>query len=167
MSALVTNIAIGIVVVCFVLYRQLQTRPVRGPRSLRIMVIIGVLGVVQLVSFTEHTSVNATGWTLLVVGLATGAGFGLLRGTQMHVWMIGDNPMRKGNAITLVLWVVGIAIHLLIDVVGTAVASVPSGLGSASLLLYLAVTLGVQQAVVGERANRLQPLGRQQGSLPS
>lgn len=164
MTSIALNIAIGLAVVALLLARQLRTRPVSTDRSPRVMVILGVLGIVEIGSYTSRTHVDATAWVLLVVSLAIAAVLGVLRGRQMHVWSTSQGPMRKGNAITCVLWIVSIGLHLLIDIGGGALADVPSGFGSASLLLYIALTLGTQQVIVAERARRLSP---QVAALPS
>jgi hypothetical protein len=52
-----------------------------------------------------------------------------------------------------VLWIVSIAAHLGYDYIVDGKGS-NSGLGSASLLLYLAVTLAIQALILNARAQR-------------
>jgi hypothetical protein len=155
-TTLLVDVVIALAVLGLLLARQLRTRPI-SDRNARIMVILGVVGGYEVIQFADKTPVPAAAWPLLAVSLATAAGFGVLRGTQMHVWNGPDGALRRGNLTTCVLWVVGIAIHLLVDTGGGALFNVPSGFGTASLMLYIAVTLGVQQLVLAQRAQRLSP----------
>jgi hypothetical protein len=51
-ASAITNIVIGLVALAFVLYRQLQPRPVRD--NMRLPLILGVIGVVELVQYLQH-----------------------------------------------------------------------------------------------------------------
>jgi hypothetical protein len=99
-----TELALGVVVLGLLIYRQLVARRVSSS-SLRIMAILGVIGVVELV-----------GWVL-----ALGAHIGYDALLDHH--------------------------H------GTA------GLGEATLVLYLAVSLGAQRLIVMQRARGPLPPG--------
>ena len=59
--------------------------------------------------------------------------------------------MSQGTVLTAVLWVVSLGAHLAMEV-GIDHSSKIAGLGASSLLLYLAVTLGVQREVLRRRA---------------
>lgn len=151
----VANVLVALAILALILVRQLRTREVREAQPYRIMLILGVIGVGETVQFHQQHVVSTTAWGLLVASLVVGAGFGALRGRTVHVWRDGGVLYRKGNATTLVLWLVGLALHLGLDVVIKHVDDSAAGLGSSSVLLYLAVTLGVQQVLVLERAEHL------------
>jgi Ca2+/Na+ antiporter len=151
------NIAIAVALVGWLLARQMQARPVRSDRPYRRPLIFGVIGVIELSSFSKQHHLNSATWVVLGVSLVSAALFGLLRGSQVRVWYDGRQLWRKGNLLTCALWLVGIAIHLLIDQIGASGAGVPDGFGAASIPIYLAVSLGVQQLVIVERASRLTP----------
>jgi hypothetical protein len=84
--------------------------------------------------------------------------FGVLRAATVRVWLQGDQPWTKGNWLTAVLWVLALAAHLGYDALVTPGRG-SSGLGAATVILYLAVSLGIQRGLTQVRANRLQPAG--------
>jgi hypothetical protein len=57
------------------------------------------------------------------------------------------------------LWVAAVAAHLGYDAL-VAQSHGHRGLGSATVVLYLAVSLGFQRVIVHQRARRLRPGGR-------
>jgi hypothetical protein len=145
------NILIGILVLGFVLYRQMQPRRIRD--NVRLPVILGIIGVVEVVQFLDkHHGPR----TFLTLGgsLVLAAVFGALRAATTHVWVEGGQAWRRGNWITAVLWVISLGGHLGYDYVVDGKGPL-AGLGSASLLLYLAVTLLIQGLILLARASRL------------
>jgi hypothetical protein len=134
-----------------VLYRQMQPRLVRD--NVRLPVILGVIGAVELVQYLDKHHGSKT-FLALGGSLVLAAVFGAARAATTHVWIEGGQAWRKGNWITLVLWVASLAVHLgydyLVDGKGPQ-----SGLGSASLLLYFGVTLLIQGLILAARASRL------------
>lgn len=154
-SVPVANVLIALAVLALVLSRQLQKREVREAQPYRLVLVLGVVGVVETVQFHQQHAVSAAGWSLLAASLLVGAGFGALRGTTMHVWREGGVLYRKGNAVTVVLWLVGIGLHLALDLATGHVDHDAAGLGSSSVLLYLALTLGIQRVLVLERAEHV------------
>ena len=71
----------------------------------------------------------------------------------MRVWRDADGTVvRQGSAVTVLLWLLAIAAHLGIDVAIDRVSHPLAGLGSASLVLYLGVVLGIQSLVEQHRA---------------
>lgn len=144
------NILIGIVVVAWILWRQTQKRPVREDRKPTVLLILLVLGVLQLSSFFKSASSTALVIGLLVGNLVLAAGFGVVRGYTVRLWRQDGQLFRQGTWLTIVLWLAGIGVHIGLDAL---IDSSAKGLGSASILLYLAVSLGTQRLVVQSRAN--------------
>jgi hypothetical protein len=145
------NILIGIAVLAFVLYRQLQPRPIRD--NVRLPIILGVIGLVELIQFlSKHHGSK----TFLVLGgsLVLAVVFGAFRAATTHVWIEGGQAWRRGNWITAVLWIVSLVGHLGYDYLVDGKGPL-AGLGSASLLLYLGVTLLIQGLILLARASRL------------
>lgn len=150
-TQLVLNILLAVLVLCWVLYRQLQAKPIKERNPFALMLILGVIGLFQIFQLTAKVEISAIGYAALVLGLLTGAAFGWLRGRLVHLWRADDGTlMRQGNWVTIVLWVVGIAVHLGIDWAGVALS--PSGqtagaeaLGTTGIMLYLAVALAAQR----------------------
>jgi hypothetical protein len=151
----VANVLIALAVLALVLSRQLQKRRVREARPYRLILVLGVIGVVETAQFDQQHAVSAAGWGLLAASLALGAGLGALRGLTTHVWREDGVLYRQGDAITVMLWLVGIGLHLGLDLATGHVDHDAAGLGSSSVLLYLALTLGIQRVLVLERADHL------------
>jgi hypothetical protein len=100
--------------------------------------------------------------------------FGVLRALTTRIWQQDGSAWSQGNWLTAVLWIAALGAHLGYDALldhhhGTA------GLGEATVLLYLAVSLGAQRLVVMQRARGPLPPGspapflgggRQHGSTP-
>jgi NAD/NADP transhydrogenase beta subunit len=150
-----TSIVIAILVVAFVCYRQLQTRNVREERGLVLYVLVFALGVLQTVTFVQKHSVGATVLILVIVSLVVGLGLGALRGRLVHLWRSGGQLMRRGNAWTVALWVVGIALHLGIDLFSTHLDKSAEGFASSTLLVYIGLALGAQRFVLLGRARSI------------
>ena len=152
------NVLIGIVVLVLIVWRQMRVRPVAGGRQGRVLVILGVIGVVQVISAAQAHPAPVLGWTALVVGLAVGAAVGVVRARTMRIWSSGGRLVRQGTAATLVWWAVGIAAHIGLDLLVRAAAPSAEPVNSASILLFVAVSLGAQTLVQMSRARELATL---------
>jgi len=150
-----SNLLVAGLVLVLIIVRQLRPRPVREERPYTIIAILAVVGVVETVDFARGTSVSAAAWALLALSLAVALGFGALRGATVHVWRVDGVLTRQGNAVTIALWLVGLAVHIGVDRLIEHADSDAQGLGYSSLLLYLAVTLAAQRVVTLERARRM------------
>jgi hypothetical protein len=161
MAMSVLSVFIGAVLLILVLLRQVAVRPVPRVIRLGLPIIIGVIGLFELVGYTNsHHHIAGSAWAWVLGTLLIGAvGLGILRGLTMRVWTAGQWVLRQGTAVTMALWLVSLAVHFAGDAFG-AHATDGSGLEASSFLLYLGLTLGVQTAVVHRRA---QPLWSQLG----
>jgi hypothetical protein len=149
------NLVIGLVVLVWLLSRQVQKRLVREDRRPTVMLVLLVVGVIQLANFFKGgVSATTTVILLLVASFVLAAVFGVIRAYTVRLWRVDGQLWRQGTWVTLVLWVVAIGIHLGLDYAIDGVGAA-KGLSSASILLYLAVTLGVQRLVVQSRANHV------------
>ncbi|HEY2287651.1 MAG TPA: hypothetical protein VGH88_18075 [Streptosporangiaceae bacterium] len=155
---MVTNLVLGIAVLGLLIYRQLMPRRVSAS-SLRIMAILAVIGVVQLVGFLQKqhggttTVAEALGGSLVLALV-----FGALRARATRIWQQDGAAWSQGSWLTAGLWVAALAAHLGYDALldhhhGTA------GLGEATLVLYLAISLGAQRLIVMARARGPLPPG--------
>ena len=147
---MVTNLVLGIAVLGLLIYRQLMPRRVSAS-SLRIMLVLAVIGVVELVGFLHKhhggTTLDAALGGSLVLALV----FGVLRAMTTRIWQQDGAAWSQGNWLTALLWVLALGAHLGYDALldhhhGTA------GLGEATLVLYLAISLGAQRLIVMQRA---------------
>src|ERR1700722_11389948 len=143
------SVFIGAVLLVLVLLRQVAVRPV--PRVLRVTlpVFIGVIGLFELIGYANgHHHIAGSAWAWVLGTLLIGAvGLGIVRGLTVRIWTAGNWVLRQGTAVTMVLWLLSLAVHFAGDAFG-AQAHDGSGLVASSFLLYLGITLGVQAAVV-------------------
>lgn len=151
------TILIALVVLAWLLWRQVQVRELRHDRGYLLPLAICVVGVVQIASYNHEHPLAGTGIALLAVSIVVAAAFSIVRATTVRVWLDDGRLLRQGTALTIVLWLVAIAIHLGGD--HLIAPHDADRLGSVSLLLYLGVSLAVQRLALGERARRLLTAG--------
>jgi hypothetical protein len=148
------QVIVGIAVLGWVLYNQLRVRQFTV-RRLRIAGVLGIVGVVEVASSAGAHPVSVVGWTLLVTGLVIGAALGVVRAATVKLWVRDGAVWTQGHAMTAALWIVGIAIHLGLDLLARALAPSADAVNASSVLLFIAVSLGVQGLVTLQRARRL------------
>jgi hypothetical protein len=87
--------------------------------------------------------------------------FGVLRAATVRIWSQDGQVWIKGNWLTGLLWIVALGAHLGYDALVAHGHGSNGGVGAATVVLYLAVSLGVQRLVAQFRASRmgLAPLG--------
>lgn len=147
-GATAADIVISLAVLALILYRQLQVR--RASPTLILPVILIVIGLAGLTAASKGSNkLTAGGIGILVALLVFDAvGLGAVRAWTVRLWHDGTAVLRQGTWVTVALWLVGIVIHEVVDLV----AHIPS----TSLLLYLGVTLLAQQLVLQARVNRVE-----------
>jgi hypothetical protein len=160
------SIALDILVAVYILSRQRRIRPVPRVLSLRLPVILGVIGLIDVLSYTDTHHPTGTDYEWVLGTLVVGAiGLGALRALTVKIWTSNEWVLRQGTALTIFLWLVSLGLHFL-----SGIGAQQSGAGNleaASLLLYLGVTYGVQNAVVHRRAAPLwDALGPDAGRGP-
>ncbi len=150
---MILDLVLGVLALGLLVYRQLRTRPVRAFNP-RLPLILGVIGVVEVATFlkTYHHSETAVAASL-AGSLLLAAVFGAARAGTVRIWDSGGQAWVRGTWITALLWVVSLAAHLGYDAV-LDVKDAHGSLGSASIVLYLAVTFTLQRLVVLYRAQR-------------
>lgn len=153
------NLVVGILVLGLVIYRQLIPRRVRS--SMRIPVILAVIGLVQTYQFFRAQHIDATLYAELAGSLVLAAVFGVARAMTVRLSFREGQWWSQGNWLTAILWVVSLAGHLgFTALVGGSFTLVPgphahANVGDATILLYLAVTYAVQRLVVQARCQRI------------
>ena len=148
------NLLIGLAVLALILVRQMQVRPVRA--NFRLPLILAIIGVVELYQFLQHQHQHHnTGvvFAALAGSLALAAVFGAIRAMTVRVWFDGGRALRQGTWFTAVLWIVSLGAHLGYDYIVDGKSL--SGLGTASLTLYFAVTYTIQRLILQTKAQRL------------
>jgi hypothetical protein len=159
-NSAVVSLVIGLAVLALVLVRQLSTR--RLSESYRLSIILAIIGVVQFVDFLKGHPGNPGGIIAAVAGsLVLAAVFGVARSLTVKVWRQGGQLLRKGTWITAVLWVIAVAAHYGYDdlVAGHVAGQNGSSVGNATVLLYLVISLTVQQFVLLARVKRQEAAG--------
>ena len=149
---------ISVAAIVLILYRQLRAQPVRAAAGAARPLIFAGLGIVLAGQYLLHHTVTTLGVVGLVVSLLVGAVLSYLRGRSVRLWRQDGAWWRRGSALTLVLWFCSIGSHLGIDAaIGHLDPSegMGKGLGNATLLLYLGVSLGLQHLVVLQRVRTL------------
>jgi hypothetical protein len=159
-GAAVVSVVIGLAVLAWVLFRQLSTR--RLSENYRLSLILAIIGAVQFVDFLKGHPGNPGGITAAVAGsLVLAAAFGVARSLTVRVWRQGGQLLRKGTWVTALLWVIAVAAHYGYDdlVAGHITGKNGSSVGNATVLLYLVISLTVQQFVLLARVKRQDAAG--------
>jgi hypothetical protein len=154
---LVLDIILGVAVLALLIYRQLSTRPVNAS-TLRLIAILAIIGVLQTIQFLSKNHAHPLTYAAIGGSLVLAAIFGALRASTIRIWLQDNQAWSEGNWLTAALWIASLAAHLGYDIL---VARGPGarGLGTATIVLYLAVSLGFQRVLVLQRARRLHTAG--------
>jgi hypothetical protein len=159
-----TDIVLGVVVLALLIYRQVVARPVTT-RGLQIVGILAIIGVLQTVQYFDKYHSSDGTYAALGGSLVLAAIFGALRSATVRIWIQDGQAWQKGNWVTGALWVVALAAHLGYDaLVARGHGHGAPSVGDATVVLYLAVSLGIQRVIIQQRANRVLPGGGAPGS---
>jgi hypothetical protein len=143
---------LGLVVLAYVVARQRRVRPVPRRLHLKGPIFLGILGIVEFSSFANDHSLSSSVFWLVVLSLVVGGGvLGAIRAYTVKIWTADNMVLRQGTWLTVALWFVSVGLHFASDW-GIDNLKAPSGLASATLLLYLAITYGAQTAIVFARS---------------
>lgn len=154
--------AIAVLVLVWVIRRQMTERRLSTTRMLTIPVLLVLIGLVQdSTMFDKLTSPTAI--LLLVGGVLIGAIGGVARAaSQRLIWRDGV-VYTRGTGWTMALWVATVLVRVGMAALGSALHA-PEGTGE--ILLFLGVTLMVQNLLLARRAG-LSILGAAQGARRS
>jgi hypothetical protein len=147
------NLLIGALILCWILYRQLQARPAKA--DLRLPLILGIVGIIELTGFLRQAG-HHPGFVVaaLAGSFILAVVFAAVRAATVHVWVDNGQPWRKGTALTAVLWILSLAVHLGYDYLVDGRGAL-AGLGAASLVMYCAITYTIQRLLIQARARRI------------
>ena len=146
---------VGVAVLGLLIFRNLRAQPVRQVNQ-RLFLILGIIGLVETYQYLSQHHAGSIAVLALVGSLVLAAVFGVIRALTVRVWIKDGQPWSQGNVLTAALWVVALAAHLGYDALLSTHKDI-SGLGDATVLLYLVVSLAVQWLIVQSRAARLDP----------
>ncbi|MGC5247130.1 hypothetical protein ACPXB3_09440 [Gordonia sp. DT219] len=150
---------VALLVLAYILYRQLAERPIKD-NPLKLPAILAVVGLIETMNYLRgphHVEVGEV--VAMFLGFAVAALIAVPRAHTMHIYRNTAGVLvRRGNAVTISLWILAIAAHIVIALL------VPElfdgrhgslgGLESASILLFLGISLGVQALITRDRAGR-------------
>ena len=148
------SLIIGLAVLAWLLWRQLQVRELRRDRGYMLPLVIIVIGIVEVVEYDHSHPLAGTGVALLATSIVVAAALSVLRATTVRLWVEDGRLLRQGTAVTVALWLLAIAIHLGGD--HLIAPHDADRIGAVSLLLYLGVSLAVQRFALGERSRHLR-----------
>jgi FtsH-binding integral membrane protein len=149
------NLVIGVAVLALLIFRQLRARPVRGNQ--RLVLVLVVIGLIEAVQYMQKLHSVSVAIVALAGSLVLAAVFGAARAATVRLWVQDGQPWAQGNLLTAALWVLALAAHLGYDYLVGQHKDI-GGIGTATVILYLAVSLGVQRLIVTLRAQRLDPV---------
>jgi hypothetical protein len=145
-------ILIGVAVAALLVVRQLRAQPLNA--NMRLPLILGVIGLIELVEYLGKHHATGTAVAALAGSLVVAAVLGAVRAATVHLWVQDGQPWRKGNWLTGILWVVSFAAHFGIDYLVDP-HNPNGGLAGSTILLYLAITYTIQRLIMQARAQRL------------
>ncbi len=90
--------ALGTLILVLVLLRQVRVRPVPRVFQPRLPIVIGVIGLFEMLSYADNHHVSSSAWLWVLGTLVVGAlGLGVLRGLSMRVWTGNGWVLRQGQ----------------------------------------------------------------------
>lgn len=151
-SQTILNLVIGVVILGLLIYRQLRPgrcgRPASSARRCR--------GLIVAAEYMQKLRSLSAAIVALAGSLVLAAVFGAVRAATVRIWMQDGQPWVQGNLLTAVLWVLALGAHLGYDCLVGQHKDI-GGLGGATVILDLAVTLGVRRLIVVVRAQKPDP----------
>lgn len=158
-SQTLLDLVIGVAVLGLLIYRTLRAQPVRQMNQ-RLFLILGVVGLIETYGYLHTHHGGTTAVVALAGSLVLAAVFGVIRALTVRIWMKDGQPWSQGSLVTAGLWIVALAAHLGYDALLNGHKDI-NGLGDATILLYLVVSLVVQRLVITTRAAKLSgaPVG--------
>jgi hypothetical protein len=100
---------------------------------------------------------DASVLAIALIGSLILAGIGAaVRLPTFRLWWQDGQVWRKGGVLTAILWIASLAAHLGYDAWIARDSARLAQLGSVTILLYFAVTLGIQRLFLAIRASKLR-----------
>ena len=161
---LVVDVILGAAVLALLIYRQLSVRPVNAS-ALRLIAILLIIGLLQTYRFLSQNHAHPLTFAAIGGSLVLAAIFGALRASTVRIWLDNGQAWSQGNWLTATLWIASLAAHLGYDIL-VAHGNGIRGLGVATIVLYLAISLGFQRVLVMQRAHRLRLAGPAAAAKP-
>jgi hypothetical protein len=142
-------VVVGVAVVVYKMASGLRGRPLSARRLLVLPAVLTGIGLVELASQADQ--IRGLGVALLVAGCAVSFFFGIARGATVVLYRRGGYLWQRYRPITLVWWLVLIAIKVGMDVVAHLVHAPLAG-SSQAIMLTLGITLFGAAVAIAPRA---------------
>jgi len=131
-------------------YQWNPFRPLSLP-SLHILLAVGRVGLYAIYSAANANQIQFTAQSIGILAISLivlAGGFGAARALTSRIWIENGIKMRRGTVLTFTLWIITMAAHIYLDtlVKGSDITT----------LLYMGISLYVQQRVIVMRANNLE-----------
>ncbi len=154
------SIVIDILVLFLLMRSQVRPKPLSGYTLPLVLLVIGVLEVcaffvgggpefAEVVKgqrpFALTVPVSETVIVALLGSLVIALASGAIRAPTFRLWRQDGECWRQSSAVTVVLWIVSLGVHLLYDALIARKATL-RGLGAATAVLYFGVSLSVSSA---------------------
>jgi hypothetical protein len=150
-TQVIVTVILAAVILAAVIWGQMRTRLVR-PHAL--VIVPAVLAYIGISNLMQHPPHAGSADVAIAASIVTALILGVARGAVTQVWQSERGLMRKGTALTLVLWAVLIAIRLGIAAVARA-AGVDTAVTEGEFPLFVGVTLAAQNVVISLRGREL------------
>jgi hypothetical protein len=157
------NTIIWIVILVWLLSRQIRKRPIgrrsgssgKSTRRLRLAPILIGLGLIQFLYYLDHNR-HFSGFaiTILLLSFIVCGLLSVIRAHTVHIWRESEGLMRQGTWITISLWLVGTALHLVAELIIDHNGG-PAGAGSATMLIYLGFAVFIQTVFLKRRVRQI------------
>ena len=145
---MLVNVVVGLLVLGWILTKQMSPQQVKN--SPKGALIVTVIGLVSAAQFVDHHHLSVVALATMVFSALLGVAFAAARGFSVRIWRDEQGTLwSRGTVATLVLWIVGLAAHVGLDMVAG------HGAGSATIVLYIGTMLLAQLLVVQWRARAL------------
>lgn len=155
-----SGITVAVIALLIIIPRQLREKPVREERGMRGVLILAAIGIYEMALYVGKSWSHISTYALvfLLIGFVSACFFGWLRARGTHVWRDKGQLMVQGNWLTILWWVVALGIHLGIDYFASSVLKISGSdaLATSSIVLYVALSLGVQKYVLLERGKEMR-----------
>ncbi|MFD0684908.1 hypothetical protein [Actinomadura fibrosa] len=145
------DVLLAIAVLAFVLHRQMRARPLDERSLATIPIVMIIIGAAQGgLADAAHPAVSVA---LLAAEAVAAVALGVWRAATVHLWRgPGGALWRRGTAWTAAAWTASIAIRAALIGAGYAAGVHPA---AGAVLVFLGLTLLVQNLAVGLRARRM------------
>jgi RND superfamily putative drug exporter len=148
------EIVIAVVVLVWVVARQVQARPVVARTMFAVPAVLAVLGLLALAHDARNGhGLTSSGGSWLAAGLVLAVVTGAARAPAARIFERDGRLWRQGGPLTIALWLVSAGLRA-----GLGVLAARAGAGAAvsdTLLLSFGLSLAVQYAGLVLRARRL------------